>query len=601
MKKLIGICLAVLVAVSVICPVAKADTANEYGGTNYYIDSQNGDSSNTGTSESAPLKALTAVLIRKLQPGDKVLLKRGSTFQTSGYEIITSGTAEKPITFSCYGDEKDPLPLISGFNSTSKQAVVIVSNQSYVTIDSLNITSNYTGTSSKCAIKIEAADGNTVCGVSVTNCVIDGASGVWESSQASAFVGISVAAKDYWGYFNGITIENNEIYNCKATGLSVNGCAGGCNKNGVPNEKSGKNIVIRNNFLYNIGKDGIVTNNCNAPIIEYNTCGRAHSYAKTTWHVAMWPFACYKALFQYNESYETQTVYDGQGFDCDYLCYYTTFQYNYSHDNTGGFMLICTEPQASWLSDPTAYNVGSVVRYNISQNDLYRIFTLVHHITDTKIYNNTIYAEDGVNHIVYTTAHNDKTKNPINTLFYNNIFYTAEGDFEWLSSIGTEFKNNIVYGANSELYPQNDDEEYYDDDITSSGNIFDDPLLAHAGYAEKGRESCYVYKLLKGSPAINAGLVIDDESNTLDFFGNSVSKDKAPNIGAYNGEAIEFKSGDSDYDGEVTLKDALNVIKYIVKAQDESKINFEYADYNGDNKIDVKDVLYLKIELANAK
>ena len=106
---------------------------------------------------------------------------------------------------------------------------------------------------------------------------------------------------------------------------------------------------------------------------------------------------------------------------------------------------------------------------------------------------------------------------------------------------------------------------------------------------------------MKGSPAINAGLVIDDESNTLDFFGNSVSKDKAPNIGAYNGEAIEFKSGDSDYDGEVTLKDALNVIKYIVKAQDESKINFEYADYNGDNKIDVKDVLYLKIELANAK
>ena len=220
-------------------------------------------------------------------------------------------------------------------------------------------------------------------------------------------VGLSVNAKDYWGFFDGVTIENNEIYNCKSLGISVNGCHGGCDKNGNVSSKSGKNIVIRNNFLYNIGKDGILVNNCNSPLIEYNTCGKSHSYAKTSWHVAMWPFSCYNALFQYNESYDTQTTYDGQGFDSDYLSYNSTFQYNYSHNNVGGFILICTEPQADWLSDPTAYNVGTVVRYNISQNDYYRIFTLVHHITDTKIYNNTIYADKNVQHIFFASAHRD--------------------------------------------------------------------------------------------------------------------------------------------------------------------------------------------------
>lgn len=595
MKKLIGIIITITIAFSMFCPVTKADANAMYSGTVYYFDAVNGNNSNDGISEDTAFKSLTKVAVLNLQPGDAVLLKRGDVF-TSAMTINNSGTAENPITFSYYGDENKALPLIK---RSFPSPAITIKNQDYVIIDSLHIMMTSTAVNSYSALKVEASDGKICYGNSIRNCIIEGISDEWKSYENSGLCGISVEPLNYWGFFNGVTIENNEIYNCKANGISVNGCHGGCDADGNVNEKSAKNVVVRNNFLYNIGKDGIVVNNCNQPLVEYNTCGKAHSYADKTWHVAMWPFACYKSLFQYNEAYETQTVYDGQGFDCDYLCYYTTFQYNYSHNNTGGFMLICTEPQASWLKDPTAYNVGSVVRYNISQNDCYRIFTFAHHITDTSIYNNTIYSEANADYVIFTTAHNDQTKNPINTKIFNNIFYTADGGFKWLNSIGTEFKNNIVYGENAALYPQNDSETTADDNIASSGNIYADPMLIKAGGADNGRDSCLVYKLKTGSPAIGAGLVVNDTTNVLDFFGNKVFADTAPNIGAYNGEGIEMKNGDINYDNELNMNDLLIIKKYLAKIYNKSDFGYDSADMNSDGKVDAKDVLILKKQILN--
>ena len=597
MKKLIGIFLVIMLCLSVFCPVANAEEKTQYGGTIYYIDPTNGNNLNDGKSPESAWKSFFTIKVNKLNPGDAVLFKRGETFLTTGITINVSGTKDKPITFSCYGDESLPLPLIIARDIDAMNGVVFISNQSYIHVDSLHIKSLYSGTDSMAGIRLQSAGGNTIYGNKITNCVIDGENRDWESSRANKFTGIAVAAKDYWGFFDGVTIENNQIYNCKAIGISVNGCHGGCDKDGNVSETSGKNIVVRNNFLYNIGKDGILMNNCNAPLVEYNTCGKSHSYAKTSWHVAMWPFACYKALFQYNEAYDTKTTYDGQGFDCDYLCYYTTFQYNYSHDNEGGFMLICTEPQATWLSDPTAYNIGAVVRYNISQNDKHHIFGFTCHITDTKIYNNTIYADKGVDSIVSVYSRNNVNM-PINTQFYNNIFYTNSGNFKWLKSTGTQFKNNIVYGKNAFRYPKNDTDETTSDGIESSGNIYADPLLVNPGYAGMGRESCFVYKLRECSPALKAGLIIDDESNTLDFFGNAVSKDVNPNIGAYNGDAINFEAGDTDFDGEVKVNDMLILRKYLSKDIDENFVNKEYADFNGDGNADLIDYLLLRRKFA---
>lgn len=594
MKKLLSYSICLIILISAFIPKAVISAEN-YSGNVYYFDSVNGDDENDGLSINSPKKTPRKIMTR-LSSGDAVLLKRGCIFPTSTISVKKSGTEDEPITLSCYGDETEDLPIIMGKDTTDD--VIRIDNQSYITIDSLHIISSYSEieTPASC-IKIQAKDGKTILNNTVKNCILEGDNDDWNNHYQSGLDGISVDPISYYGYFNGITIENNEIYNVKSVGIDINGCYGGSNSLGVVNEPSAKNVVIRNNFLYNIGKDGIRVTNCNSPLVEYNTCGKSHSFAKTTWHVAIWPFACYNSLFQYNEAYDTKTTYDGQGFDCDYQSYGTLFQYNYSHDNEGGFMLICTEP--TFLNN-TAFNVGATVRYNISQNDMNTLINLTGHITDTKIYNNTIYTNKYVR-LVLNVYSRDRMTYPINTKIYNNIFYTKYGDFNWeintgteYYTTGTEFKNNLVYGDNYLNYPQNDSASEKGDGITAENNIYNkDPLFLKPGGAMKGLESCYAYKLQASSPALKSGMIIED-NNKFDFFGNEVNNTDKPNIGAYNGKGIKLSIGDVNADENINLIDIICLKSYLLNYYGDNDINFKNTDLNNDGKIDLKDYVLLR-------
>ncbi|MBQ4155644.1 MAG: hypothetical protein IJD90_02435, partial [Clostridia bacterium] len=71
-----------------------------------------------------------------------------------------------------------------------------------------------------------------------------------------------------------------------------------------------------------------------------------------------------------------------------------------------------------------------------------------------------------------------------------------------------------------------------------SGNIEGaDPLFIDGGRASMGRESCDVYKLYEGSPAIGTGYYIEDGFHKCptDFFGNPIDKNNV-NMGAYQGK-----------------------------------------------------------------
>lgn len=598
MKKILTYFICLTLTLCVFLPQGLA-FSEETVGTTYYFDSVNGKDTNDGLTENTAKKTPRRIL-STLSPGDKVLLKRGCVFSTTQLKITASGEKTAPITFSCYGNEEESLPVVQGKGSAEN--VILISSADYIVIDSLHIISGFNkiGTAATC-IKLQSANGRTIMNTTVKNCVLEGDGDNWDDAAQSGLDGINVEAENWYGFFDGITIENNEIYNVKGVGININGCHGGCDENGVVTETSAKNVVIRNNFLYNIGKDGIKVVNCNAPLIEYNTCGKSHSFAKTTWHVAIWPFTCYKAVFQYNEAYDTKTTYDGQGFDCDYQCYDTLFQYNYSHDNEGGFMLICTEPS---FMNGTAFNIRPTVRYNISQNDMNTLIALTGHINDTRIYNNTIYSDKAVNRIVNVYSRDEKTY-PVNTKIYNNIFYTSSGSFNWQTdtgtdyfTTGTEFKNNLVYGDNYIDYPQNDTSVDDNDKIESSDNIYNqDPIFVKNGGAKKGLASCYAYKLQSGSPALKSGRIITDD-NAYDFFGNEVNNTDTPNIGAYNGEGFKFITGDINSDEGITAADILYLQKYLLKYYDESDFIFTNADLNNDDVINLLDYVLLRKLLA---
>lgn len=85
--------------------------------TDYYI-AANGNDANNGTSQSNPWKTLGKLnaYFSKLQPGDKILFRRGDSFY--GYiSVNKSGTAGSPITLGAYGSGNKPI--ISGFTNVS--------------------------------------------------------------------------------------------------------------------------------------------------------------------------------------------------------------------------------------------------------------------------------------------------------------------------------------------------------------------------------------------------------------------------------------------------------------------------------------------------
>ena len=88
------------------------------GGKTWYIDSNNGNDSNDGTTANTPWRTLSKIESTKLNAGDTVRFCRGSAFK--GMLVIAdSGTKEKNITLSAYGSAGLPLPSFT--NSDFKQ------------------------------------------------------------------------------------------------------------------------------------------------------------------------------------------------------------------------------------------------------------------------------------------------------------------------------------------------------------------------------------------------------------------------------------------------------------------------------------------------
>lgn len=77
--------------------------------TVYYVDSNNGDDNQDGTSESSAFKTLQRIQYIKLNPGDFVKFKRGSEF-TGPFYVTDSGKEGQYITITDYGNSQDPAP-----------------------------------------------------------------------------------------------------------------------------------------------------------------------------------------------------------------------------------------------------------------------------------------------------------------------------------------------------------------------------------------------------------------------------------------------------------------------------------------------------------
>ncbi len=534
MKKVISVILSILIITALfsINFSARADGV----GTDYYVDSVSGSDDNDGTSAATAWATLKKVNSTTFAPGDRILFKRGCEFKGTLYPR-GNGTEENPITISDYGNKKEAKPYIhcttTNYSSAYADAAVFLYNQSHWVIENLEVANTNPSTSEKACIFVAAGENKTVYNITIQNNDVHGDSTDWSGSSHKGLDGIMVTTKEWSGNHDGIKIIGNTVKDCKDDGITALGSRCGGNINGVAASNSTHNVYIAENYLSNVGGDGILVNNCNEPVVEYNIAHKTHSYDKS-YCCAMWAYSCRNALFQYNESYLTQSGGDAQGYDCDYMCTGTTFQYNYSHENAGGFMLICTE--ATTWDGKTSYNIGSVVRYNISQNDKGQTFSFVGHIDDTWIYNNTIFNTWATTSTILKFSQKGGPY-ASDTNIINNIFCCDTGDITFDNGIRTTFSNNITYGRVAGKFPKEGNEN-----LTVENNIYQtNPKLYNPGFAKEGLDECIAYRIKEDSPAINAGVYIENPSVhpcKTDFFGVSIENDTNPNIGADNSTGL---------------------------------------------------------------
>lgn len=89
-----------------------AATLNINAQTTYYV-SNSGSDNNNGTSSSNPIKTIYKVNSLDLQPGDKVLFRRGDSWIGSSLNLKASNSTSERITISNYGDSQSSKPIIS--------------------------------------------------------------------------------------------------------------------------------------------------------------------------------------------------------------------------------------------------------------------------------------------------------------------------------------------------------------------------------------------------------------------------------------------------------------------------------------------------------
>jgi hypothetical protein len=488
----------------------------------YYVDSVAGRDSNTGTTPESAWQTLTKLNRTTFHPGDRLLFKSGGNW-TGQFWPKGSGTAEHPIIVDKYSGEAKPV--INGAGLA--EDAVLLKNQEYWEIRDLEVTNTGTTPALRRGVHLVAENCGDLHHLYIQNLTIHDVNGT-EKDKVNGGIHYSAIGDSKPSRFVDLRIEGNHIWHADRSGIF------GWSTHWTRSKwYPSLGVVIRNNVLEDIGGDGIVNVATDGALVEYNVVAHA-SQRSQDYNVGIWPWSADNTVIQFNEVYGTRGQHDAEGFDSDWNSRNTIIQYNYSHDNDGGFLLICDE--GSQVPQNSAGNVGTIVRYNISQNDHHRGIKLSGPVKNTLIYNNTIYV--GKDEDVDVVLHTDWTGWATGTYFYNNIFYvegrgrafsygvTGNPDGSYVPAPGPGKSTNNVFDYNV----------YYGLKAADDPHALKvDPMLVNPGHAGIGRSTASAYALRNNSPAIDSGKTIDTAGGQ-DFLGSTV-----PQCGAFDRGAIESR------------------------------------------------------------
>ncbi|HEC41472.1 MAG TPA: hypothetical protein ENI20_01410 [Bacteroides sp.] len=422
---------------------------------NYYIDKSSGNDGNDGLSEQSAWQGLKNVNSTEFQAGDSILFKRGGRW--SGIlKPGGSGSENNRIVISSYGDGEIPV-----FNAEGKKdpsdlmsATILLYNQEYWEIRDISVQNLEPGNPDKpvekAGILVLAKDIGTLHDFQFINLVIRDVNGSLRTrTNGGLFLNViadSIPGKRVPSNFDGIHVDNCHFLNVDRGGFlnqsfwrkrDMNTSFGeNYASSAVNNWFPNHNVLIENSKFENVGGNGLVTRATESPVVQHNLFLRCSS--KTTGN-ASYPYNCNNALWQFNEA--CYTVYnegdvDASGFDSDYLCKNTIIQYNYSHHNEWGGLLVC-----SWGKVKGSFNDGTIVRYNVFQDEKHHMIRFSGNITNTEISNNLFITDSEIDDYMLWYKHWGDIW-PDQTVIKDNIFYNL-GKVRFLN-LGETTNNQIV-------------------------------------------------------------------------------------------------------------------------------------------------------------
>ncbi|MFE3447654.1 right-handed parallel beta-helix repeat-containing protein [Nonomuraea sp. NPDC059194] len=437
-----------------------------------------------------PFTSLDQANAIDLQPGDRVLFKRGTTC-TGTLAPQGSGAEGAPIVIDAYG--RGAKPKIQGGGADD---AVKLHNQQQWEIRNLDIANTGATPGKRRGVRVSARDAGTLKHIVLEGLDVHDVNGDdTKDEYGSAGITMWVEGNTTPTIFDDVRITGNTVAHVDRSGIFLFST---WNNSGWGKEPANRHlpwtgVKVDGNTVTDVGGDGIVLGSVTGAVAEHN---RVHGFQRRSkgYSAGLWTHNSDNVVIQFNEVSGGETTRDGMSFDVDENGFGTVFQYNHSHDNAGGFLLLCNA--AGKIKD-------AVIRYNLSVNDHFRgIENCSGGVESAAVYNNTFVIGDGVTQTVI----NENNANRRNVSFANNIVLvkgTGKATFN-LRSGGYKLENNLLYGV---AVPEG-----------ATGTVTGDPLLT----AE--------YQLQPGSPALKAGKPIDANGGR-DYFGNPVTC--TPDIGMH--------------------------------------------------------------------
>ena len=512
MSGTLALLLAGTTVASMMPAVSVKAEGNTVNGTTYYVDSNGGNDSNEGTSEGKAFKTLDKVNALDLEPGDTVLLKKGSVFEDQALTFTKedSGTAEAPVKVSTYGEGNRPQINTNGHglwelnygtpldNQNHKwkgtvSSSILIEDAEYLEIEGLELTNDRNSATDtekdKAYNDAYAMDRTGVAGVAKDNGTVDHivlndlyihdvTGNVYNKHMTNGGIYFIVAKPTNEGEtgiarYNDVQIRNCSLNKVNRWGIAVGYTYqwGQFETGELPDATMAKygssNVVIENNYLNHVGGDAITTMYLDRPLIQYNVSENAAEQINTTDYVQQQP-----RLDANGKEIGKQDVGAGRvaAGIWPWKCKNAIFQYNEcfktlnaASGNGDG------QPWDADYGDGTNYqynyshgntastimfcggnSVNNTFRYNISQNEDMGPLDPAGNSGNCQVYNNTFYIKDGLNTIWHRSHGNG---GPVD--MENNIFYFA-GDTpvavnDWNPSGNKTYSNNLYYNVTN--YP----------------------------------------------------------------------------------------------------------------------------------------------------